>query len=145
MRVICMKGPTSKKAFMTHPGTKTPHRNATGRPSAKTCKRAGPPQHQRLYFTYAKQLHIINWRKQHSMESALDTFFCGAQGIARISAMKRILRWEASQMHITKMASNPSTATNKNVRPPGTATTLSREQEEKSHSGCKSYERKGFQ
>ncbi|RHY18407.1 hypothetical protein DYB32_010384 [Aphanomyces invadans] len=44
--------------------------------------------------------------------------------------MKRILRWEASRMHITKMASNPSTATNKNVRPPGTATTLSRQQEE---------------
>ncbi|ETV64171.1 hypothetical protein H257_18905, partial [Aphanomyces astaci] len=115
---------------MAPPSTKAPHRKAIGRPVVKNCRRNGPPQHRRHYFSYAKQLHIINWRKQHSMDSALDTFFWGAEGIARSSAFKRVLRWEHNRPHITKMANIPATTTQNICRPAGCATTLSSEYEE---------------
>ncbi|RQM30345.1 hypothetical protein B5M09_012692 [Aphanomyces astaci] len=64
------------------------------------------------------------------MDSALDTFFWGAEGIARSSAFKRVLRWEHNRPHITKMANIPATTTQNICRPAGCATTLSSEYEE---------------
>jgi hypothetical protein len=118
------------KPSMEPQSSRVHHRKATGRPVVKNRRRNGPPQHRRLYFSYAKQLHVINWRKEHSMESALDTFFCGTQGIARISATKRVLRWEQNRKDITNKANNPATACLMNTRAQGTATPLAKKDEE---------------
>ncbi|ETV76322.1 hypothetical protein H257_09788 [Aphanomyces astaci] len=48
-------------------------RLSTGRPVIKNTKRS-THKHQREYNTYAIKLHIINWRVQHFMESAINTY-----------------------------------------------------------------------
>ncbi|ETV77214.1 hypothetical protein H257_09101 [Aphanomyces astaci] len=63
----------------------------TGRPSTKQIK-GMPKKHKNLYHTYEKKLHIINWRKEHSMESAIDTFFAGVAGDKRTTARTRDMR-----------------------------------------------------
>ncbi|ETV67252.1 hypothetical protein H257_16495 [Aphanomyces astaci] len=60
----------------------------TGRPNTKQIKRM-PKKHKNLYHTYEKKLHIINWRKEHSMESVIDTFFPGVAGDKRTTARTR--------------------------------------------------------
>ncbi|RHY63442.1 hypothetical protein DYB26_006247 [Aphanomyces astaci] len=105
------------------------HRLATGRPVIKSMK-TSTHKHQREFNTYAKKLHIINWRVQHSMESAIDTFFNGVTGNERQTVWKRILRWEAQRAHITRAANQPSTSQKRTTCQPGTATTLSYSDEE---------------
>ncbi|KAH9137407.1 hypothetical protein AeRB84_017864 [Aphanomyces euteiches] len=107
-----------------------PHQLATGRPSIKGNRRKHPPTHQRTFFSYKKRLHIINWRRQHSMESAINTFFMGVEGKAKKTAWKRILRWETQRARIEAAVSDPATANKRTDRAKGIATTLSFEDEE---------------
>ncbi|RHY88306.1 hypothetical protein DYB35_013420 [Aphanomyces astaci] len=95
----------------------------TGRPSTKQIKRM-PKKHKNLYHTYKKKLHIINWRKEHSMESAIDTFFPGVAGDKRTTVWKQILRWESQRDHITMACSKARTRDMRTLRKQGISTTL---------------------
>ncbi|RHY02734.1 hypothetical protein DYB25_011496 [Aphanomyces astaci] len=105
------------------------HRLATGRPAIKHTK-AVANKHQHDFQTYAKKLHIINWRKDHSMEEAIDKFFPGVTGTQYKTVWKRILCWESQREHITRAAEKASTSNNRTIRRQGTATTLSYTAEE---------------
>ncbi|KAF0702207.1 hypothetical protein AaE_016059 [Aphanomyces astaci] len=101
----------------------------TGRPSTKQIKRM-PKKHKNLYHTYEKKLHIFNWRKEHSMESAIDTFFPGVAGDKRTTVWKQILRWESQRDHITMACSKARTRDMRTLRKQGISTTLTRVAEE---------------
>ncbi|KAH9110359.1 hypothetical protein LEN26_013774 [Aphanomyces euteiches] len=64
------------------------------------------------------------------MNAAIDTYFKCSGRTDRLSAWKKILRWEASREQITRAANDPSLSGKKNTRAKGIATTLSREAEE---------------
>ncbi len=64
------------------------------------------------------------------MNEAIDTFFHGVTGTDRQTVWKRILRWESQRDHITRAATQPSTAHKRTIRSVGTATTLSYNAEE---------------
>ncbi|RHY07872.1 hypothetical protein DYB25_009300 [Aphanomyces astaci] len=90
-----------------------------------------PKKHKNLYHTYEKKLHhIVNWRKEHSMESAIDTCFPSVAGAKRTTVWKQILRSESQRDHITMACSKARTRDMRTLRKQGISTTLTRIAEE---------------
>ncbi|ETV64127.1 hypothetical protein H257_18939 [Aphanomyces astaci] len=112
------------------PTRPAPHRLASGRPRVKNTPRKGPAKHQRVFTTYAKKLHVLQWLENNTIESTLDTFLKGVSGVARQTAWKKILHWRSQIDFITQAASSPSSASNRTIRSTGTGTTLDSAAEE---------------
>ncbi|KAH9098297.1 hypothetical protein Ae201684P_017513 [Aphanomyces euteiches] len=107
----------------------TAHRKATGRPSIKNTQRKAP------FFkittsTVLKKLCIINAAAEHSYNYALDTYYPGLVGEPRMTAWKRIYRWEQNRAKLEAAASQPSLQGKKSLRAKGTSTTLTTSDEE---------------
>ncbi|CAK4597751.1 unnamed protein product, partial [Aphanomyces euteiches] len=107
----------------------TAHRKATGRPSIKNTQRKAP-LFKITTSTVLKKLCIINAAAEHSYNYALDTYYPGLVGEPRMTAWKRIYRWEQNRAKLEAAASQPSLQGKKSLRAKGTSTTLTTSDEE---------------